>query len=398
MNIFKRFKRLFKNQKSETLTKLKLVTEQGNGVYLWNGKVYDSDIVRACLAPYVKAVGKLSAKHIYNTPQGQKPPPDVYIKILLENPNPYMSAQKYQEKMAAQLKLNGNAFAHITRNENGLPVELYPINAVSVESIFIAGALSLRFTLMNGKTYTFPYEDVIHLRLNFYDNDIFGSSLMPSLVPLLKILNVIDSGIVSAVENSRVIRWLLRIGKSLRDDDVKRIATDFSDTFLKSDSETGGVAVVDAKVEDAKQVDSKDYVPNFQILEHIKGRVYSLFGLSEKIAQGSYTEDEWNAFYESDIEPTALDFSSEHTRKLFSVKKRSYGNKIVFEEFNLSCASLNTKIGFKELVDRGAMTPNEWRATLNLAPLPGGDVPIRRLDTAPTMTTAGGGDDDGDTA
>ena len=33
------------------------------------------------------------------------------------------------------------------------------------------------------------------------------------------------------------------------------------------------------------------------------------------------------------------------------------------------------------MVDRGAMTPNEWRATLNLAPLQGGDEPIRRLDT-----------------
>lgn len=27
------------------------------------------------------------------------------------------------------------------------------------------------------------------------------------------------------------------------------------------------------------------------------------------------------------------------------------------------------------------MTPNEWRAILNLAPIEGGDKPIRRLDT-----------------
>ena len=383
------FKRLFKNQKSETLSKLKLVTEQGNGVYLWNGKVYDSDIVRACIAPYVKAVGKLSGKHIFNTPQGQKPPPDAYIRLLLENPNLFMSAQKYQEKMAAQLILNGNAFAKITRNENGLPVELYPLNAMSVEAEFQNGALFLRFAMSNGKTYRFSYDDIIHLRTNYYDNDIFGASLMPSLVPLLKILSTIDSGIVSAVNNSRVIRWLLKIGQSLRDDDVKRKAKEFSETFLSSDSETGGVAVVDAKVEEARQVDSKDYVPNFKILDHIKGRIYSLFGLSEKITQGCYTENEWQSFYELCIEPIAIDFSSEHTRKLFSAKKRSYGNKIVFEEFNLACASLATKVGFKDLVDRGAMTPNEWRATLNLAPLPGGDVPIRRLDTAPTIEQGG---------
>lgn len=33
------------------------------------------------------------------------------------------------------------------------------------------------------------------------------------------------------------------------------------------------------------------------------------------------------------------------------------------------------------MVDRGAMTPNEWRATMNMAPIEGGDQPIRRLDT-----------------
>lgn len=33
------------------------------------------------------------------------------------------------------------------------------------------------------------------------------------------------------------------------------------------------------------------------------------------------------------------------------------------------------------MVDRGAMTPNEWRETMNLAPIEGGDQPIRRLDT-----------------
>ena len=34
------------------------------------------------------------------------------------------------------------------------------------------------------------------------------------------------------------------------------------------------------------------------------------------------------------------------------------------------------------MVDRGAMTPNEWRSILSLGPIEGGSKPIRRLDTA----------------
>jgi Lhr-like helicase len=68
--------------------------------------------------------------------------------------------------------------------------------------------------------------------------------------------------------------------------------------------------------------------------------------------------------------------------KLFSRKKRSYGNFIMFESNNLATASMKTKLELREMVDRGAFTPNEWREVFNLAPVPGGDQPIRRLDTA----------------
>ena len=45
-------------------------------------------------------------------------------------------------------------------------------------------------------------------------------------------------------------------------------------------------------------------------------------------------------------------------------------------------ASNSTKLAMVAMVDRGALTPNEWRFIFNLAPVEGGDVPIRRLDTA----------------
>lgn len=385
------FKRLFKNQKSETLAKYQLVTEKGNGTYIWNGKIYDSDIVRSCIAPYVKAIGKLVGKHVFDGQKELKVNPEPYMKVLLENPNPLMSAQKFQEKMAAQLILNGNAFASITRDRNGIPVELFPLPAIGVEAEYRGNSLYLKFTLDNGKIYTFNYDDIIHLRTNYYDNDIFGNSLMPTLAPLLKISTTIDDGIVKTVKNSNVIRWLLKATGSLREDDLRKISENFAKAYTSAESTTGGVAATDPRVE-VTQVKSNDYIPNFEILESVKSRIYSVFGVSEKIVQGNYTEDEWNSFYESSIEPIALDFANEYTRKLFSIKKRSYGNKIIFEASNLACATISTKLNFLQMVDRGALTPNEWREIFNLAPVEGGDEPIRRLDTRPTNE---GGEDYG---
>jgi hypothetical protein len=44
---------------------------------------------------------------------------------------------------------------------------------------------------------------------------------------------------------------------------------------------------------------------------------------------------------------------------------------------------MKTKLNLLNMVDRGALTPNEWRRVMNLGPIKGGDEPVRRLDTAP---------------
>lgn len=102
---------------------------------------------------------------------------------------------------------------------------------------------------------------------------------------------------------------------------------------------------------------------------------------------GNYTEDQWNAFYESTIEPLAVQMSLEFTCKLFTDREIGHGNEIVFEANRLQYASVRTKLGLVQLVDRGIMTPNQLAEVFNLPPVPGGDVPIRRLDTRPVDET-----------
>ena len=37
----------------------KMVQERGNGFYAWNGRLYHSDVVRACIRPKTKAILKV---------------------------------------------------------------------------------------------------------------------------------------------------------------------------------------------------------------------------------------------------------------------------------------------------------------------------------------------------
>lgn len=373
------FNNLFNRNVSKT--RFEMIEDRGNGFYAWSGSIYKSDVVRACIRPKIKAIGKLIPQHIRNNNlEGFKVNPEPYIRFLYEEPNPYMSGQVFREKMATQLALNNNAFALIVKDSNGYPVEMYNIPCVGVEAIYNReGDLFLKFTNRNGKIITYPYTNIIHLRQDINENDIFGDSPREALLPLMEVVSTTDQGIVKAIKNSGIIRWLLKFNANMRTEDIDKQTKDFVKNFLDVNNNVGA-AGVDSKA-DAQQIDPKDYVPNAAVIDRTTQRIYSFFNTNEKIVQSKFNEDEWNAYYEAEIEPLAMQWSNEDTRKLFTRRERGFGNKIIYTANNLQYASMSTKLGLQAMVDRGALTPNEWREVLNLPPVEDGDKPLRRLDT-----------------
>lgn len=399
MGLISRIRSAFSNRR---VAGVELMQQIGNNYISWNGTIYDSDIVRSCIRPKVKATGKLVAKHLRDAVDAEghhelKVNPSNAIRFILDEPNPLMTGQMLQEKLATQLCLNSNAFALIIRDDYGSPMEIYPIIARTVDAVYdSAGKLRLKFTLNNNKVYEFPYEDIIHLRQDFNENDIFGTPIAPVLVPLLDVVTTTDQGVINAIKNSSIIRWLLKFTNSMRKEDLKSQAKDFADNFLAT-SEGMGVAAVDAKA-DAQQINPTDYVPNAAQMDRTTKRIFDLFNTNDAIVSSKYTEEQYNSYFDAEVEPVLIQLGGEYTRKLFTRRERVFGNKIVFEASAWDSASISTKLNLQAMVDRGALTPNEWRATLNLAPVPGGDDPIRRLDTAAVdnseKSTEGGSTDE----
>ncbi|HFJ9281561.1 MULTISPECIES: phage portal protein [Bacillus cereus group] len=388
---------IFPNKKEKNTTRFEMISDYGNGFYSFGGNLYKSDIIRSCIRPFSKAIGKLVAKHLLKNDKVFKVNPNVPIKFLLEEPNPLMSGQMLQEKIATQLKLNNNAFIYIKYDEFNFISELYPIPTTSVEAVQDGnGELYLKFLFMNGDYQTIPYKHIIHLRNDFNGNDIFGDSPKETLLPLMEVVNTIDQGIINAVKNSAVIKWILKFTAVLRPEDMKRAVKDFTTNYLNIDSEMGGAAAADGKY-DIQQVKNESYVPNEkQISETIK-RIYAYFGTNEKIVMSNYSEDEWNSYFEAEIQPFSMQLSNEYTRKIFSKRERGFGNKIIFEASSLQYASMSSKLGLVQFVDRGIMCANDVLEILNMPPIEGGDKYIRRLDTAVIDDTKSteGGDDNG---
>jgi len=375
------------SQENATETSIyKMVVDCGNGFYAWNGKLYRSELVRACIKPKTKAIGKAVAKHIRKTTDSEGNRkilinPSVNTRFMLEEPNEFMTGQMLQEKVANQLSLNGNAFILIIRDNFGVPVGLYPIPAASVEAKYDENhELYLKFYYLNGKQSEFYYREVIHIRDDFFFNDIFGENPTEGLRETMEMVGTINQGMIAAIKNSNIIRWLLKFTASMRDEDLKVKAKDFAENYLQISNNSTTVAAVDAKA-DAIQVKNESYVPNAANIQAQEERVYSFFNTNKKIIQSAYSEDEWISYYEAAVEPVLQQMAGEYTRKLFTRRERGCGNEIIFDSSKLTFASMKTKLQLGGLVDRGIMSPNEARDVFNLPPVDGGDALLLRKDT-----------------
>lgn len=362
----------------------------------WDGKIYNNDIVRSCIRPKANAIGKLNPIHIRTVGEDVSYNPNANIKYLLRFPNKYMNMQKLLEKMMNQRELTNNSFGFIQKDALGKPIAIFPIPTSNVELYEDSnGDLYAKFIFKNGKYMTVIYEDVIHLRKDFNEHEFFGEDGYDSLKNILKVVDTTDKGVINAIKNSNIIKWIMKFKSTLRPEDKQMAIDEFVDSYLSiENANSNNVASVDPRY-DLEQVKNDNYVPETGTIEKYEKRIKNYFGVNDSIISNSFTEDQWNAFYEAEIEPVGKELSDQLTVKLFTKHEIECGNEIIFESSSLAFASMATKLNLKEMVDRKSMTPNEWRKVMNLGAVDGGDVLLRRLDTGESKTEKAGEKDEG---
>lgn len=354
-----------------------MISEPNSGFFSFGRNIYQADVVRSAVRPLATSIGKTQPKHKI----GDRINPDVSIELLLSEPNQIMSMQMLLEKIIWQYRVNGNAFIFVEKDSKGKPVGLYPIISRSLELLSNnQGEYFIKFILRDGKPYTFRYTDLIHIRNDYIENEVLGDGLASSLLPLLEVVQTTDQGIISAIKNSNVVKWLLKFNTSLRPEDIKENTERFVDEYLRTDSAGIGAAGIDSKAE-AIQVQPYSYVPGKEQIESTKRRILELLNTNEKIIQSNFSENEWISYYETQIEPVLIQLTNGFTKAFFNIRERALGNTIMFESNNLQFTSMQTKMQMVGWIDRGIITINEYRKILGWEPVEGGDERLLRKDT-----------------
>lgn len=340
----------------------------------FSGALYDSDVCRTCIDTIARNAAKLKPRHIRRDIKDGKSITDVHDNLewlLSVRPNIYMSAYDFLYKVVAQLYSCNNAFIYV-QTDKGVVTGLYPINFSNITMVEYERELYCKFLFGTGFQMTVPYSDIIHLRRHFNRDDLFGEGGVQPFKPTLDLMRTVNQGIVNAIKSSARIRGILKFTGTLRPEDLKKQRDAFVSDYLSINND-GGIAATDTKAEFIP-MDSKPQMADGDQMAVIRENTYRYFGINQKIIQSEYSESDWDSFYESVLEPIAIQLSLECTVKLFTNRELGFGNEIIFEANRLQYVSAKTKIQLiKELSPLGLLSVNEGREIFNLGPVENGD-------------------------
>lgn len=364
----------------------------------WRGKAYDDAVVRSCVDAIARHAAKMKPKHIRRGADGRIIETKSALDFLLSTrPNEYMSSYDFLYKIASQYMAFNNAFVYIRLDAAGKVVGLYPLDYDSAELVEKRGEKFLKFNFLGAGIIAVPYSEIIHLRRHFNRSEFYGESSEKPLAPTLSIMETVKQGLVNAVKNSGKLRGILKYNAKIRPEDMKKQTQAFVDSFLSSERASGGVGAVDNSMDyTALQTDIK--TTDYEQMKFIREDIYRYFGISENIVQSKYSETEFTAFYESILEPLAVQLSLEFTSKIFTEREKAHGNEITFLTDRLQYASLQSKTAMaKQLLPAGIITLNEARELFGYAGVEGGDkrqVSLNFVDADKQNDYQGVGDDD----
>jgi len=304
-----------------------------------------------------------------------------------------MNGKEFLAKVRTLYEINNTVFIYIMRDDYGKCIGLYPMPSAQYEAVEYNGRLYIKFIFQNGNTMTHSWEDLAVLRKDYNTSDIFGDT-NSAVLTSLDLLDTTNQGMANAIKSTANLRGILKSTKAmLSEADVKKNKDRFVSDYM-SMTNTSGIASLDS-TQDFTPLTLQPQIANYKNVEELRNNIYRYFGMNEEIIMSKASAEQRESFYEAKIETFLLALSLELTNKIFTDRARGYMNEIIFESNRMSYMSMQEKLALVAMVDRGAMLPNEWRQALNLAPIEGGDVPIRRLDTAPTTQKEGKDDNEG---
>ncbi len=380
---------IFKRRKKEGTSESFQILNNVNNVFSSFGtNINKSDVVKICIDRIASQCAKLKPRYIKTLDDKTVTEKNGRLSFILKyKPNPLMTPYDFIYKVITLLMLNDNVFIYPMYNKQTKELTaLYPLRPSLVEiEVDNLDNYYLKFLFDDGRSFILPYENVIHLKRFYGVNDLFGGSGFSSdhdaILKTIKINESVLQGVENAIKSSLQIKGIIKMNGMLSETDKKK-QRELFDIALNDAINTRGSSII--------PIDLKsDYIPlevdpkliDKDTLEFLQSKILDYFGVSVPIFTNDYDEDQFNSFYESTIEPLAIQLSEAFSLALLTENELIQGEEIIFYSERLQYASWNTKVSaIEKLMSLGIMNLNESRALLGLEPVEGGNKRLQSLN------------------
>lgn len=331
----------------------------------WNGELFESELVRSAIDARARHISKLKVEI-----QGAAKP-TLQTKLRLK-PNNWQTWSQFLYRTSVILDMHNTAVIVPVYDELMNPVGYYTVLPHKCSIVQIGDVPFLRYEFANGQKASDYLEECAVLTKFQYKSDFFGES-NHALDPTMRMIHLNDESIKEAVKNGATYQFIARVNNFTKTEDLAKERKRFTEANLKSETDNSGILLFPNTYTDIKQVEMGGITVPEAELEQIRKSVYNYFGVNEDILQSRAYGDSWAAFYESVIEPFAIQFSETMTQAIFSDRERAQGSLIMATSNRLQYMTTQEKLNVSsQMADRGILNRDEIREIWNLPPLPDG--------------------------
>ncbi len=335
----------------------------------WGGKLYESELIRASIDAIARHASKLAIDIHGNAKPALK-------AIIRTGPNSWMTYSQFLYRMTTILMMQCNCFIVPVLEGSGRGEEeirgYFPILPSRTSVLDVDGTPWFSYEFRNGEKGYIEMNRCGILTRFQYEDDFFGTDNR-ALGPTMDLISMQQQGIKEGIKNGATFRFMARMNNFVKPEDLAKERERFNRDNLQGES--GGILLFPNQYSDPKQIEQKPYVVDADQMKQIQENVFNWFGVNMDVIQSKCVGDTWAAFYDSVLEPLAVQLSQAMTRMTFTRREIAAGNFVQVTSNRLQYASTAEKLSISsQMADRGVMTRNEIREIWGLPPVDGGDT------------------------
>ena len=366
------FDKIFKPNRDRQIVRqyFKTLTAYQPTFRRWNGKLFESEVVRSAIDARARHISKLKIE-IHGAAQ-----PKIQT-ILKKRPNQYQTWSQFLYRLSTILDMQNNVFIVPIIDKNNLVTGLWtclPSKCRILEDK--RGVEWLEYEFSTGDRGYCELNRCGLLTKHQYFDDFFGER-NTALDETMELMEIERQGIKEGIKSAASFRFMAKLNNFKDPEDLATEQKNFTARNLKADS--SGFLLFPNTYSEIQQITSKPYTISPEDQQIIKANVREYFGVSEDVILNKASGADLDAFFDGAVEPVSIQLSEVMTFMLFTDLEIAHGARVYCEANRLQYMSTSDKINFiANLSDRGFITINEGRELLNYQPIEGGDVlPIR---------------------